>query len=271
VPIERLRIVERARAGEFDLVVVGDVWRSWGLWAQLLTHAPTARIAVLDGADWATLFPYSRRLLASPARAIPRPHVRASYFKREWTPRTAASRFLHALPPSVAARVWRPPRLHPISFAIPAERLARDAPGKDRLFATQVVDPEVAAGLGRTGTGYAFTEEDAYYDDLRRSRFGITMKRAGWDCLRHYELAASGCIPCFRELDRKPATCAPHGLVPGGNCLAYDSWAGLIHQVESLSTEQEAHLRQGTLAWAAKNTTVERARQLLRVLGYELP
>jgi hypothetical protein len=171
----------------------------------------------------------------------------------------------------VAARVWRPRRLQRISFAIPPEHVVDDARTQDRLFATHVVDPEVAAGLGRTGTGYPFADEASYYDDLRRSRFGITMRRAGWDCLRHYELAASGCIPCFRDLDRKPATCAPHGLVAGRNCIGYRTWPDLMRQVESLSPEREADLRRQALAWAAANTTIERAGQLLGVLGLEAP
>ena len=58
-------------------------------------------------------------------------------------------------------------------------------------------------------TSYAFEDEHAYYEDLRRARYGITVKRAGWDCLRHYELAANGCVPCFRALRRQAAALRP--------------------------------------------------------------
>jgi len=41
------------------------------------------------------------------------------------------------------------------------------------------------------------------------------MKRGGWDCLRHYEIAAAGAVPCVRQLEGKPSSCAPHGLQAG--------------------------------------------------------
>jgi len=48
-------------------------------------------------------------------------------------------------------------------------------------------------------------EEAKYYDMYRQSMFAITHKKGGWDCLRHYEILAAGCIPIFEELDNCPA------------------------------------------------------------------
>jgi hypothetical protein len=47
-------------------------------------------------------------------------------------------------------------------------------------------------------------EEDKYYEMYRKSMFAITMKKGGWDCLRHYEILASGCIPLFEDLEHCP-------------------------------------------------------------------
>ena len=103
--------------------------------------------------------------------------------------------------------------------------------------------------------------------DLRRSRFGITTKRKGWDALRHYEIAAAGTVPCFRDLGRKPPRCAPHGLVPGRNCLSYTGADDLLAQVDGLEGERYRALATGALDWARANNTRRRAQELLSVLG----
>ena len=53
---------------------------------------------------------------------------------------------------------------------------------------------------------YLFTagEEAKYYDMYRQSMFAITKKKGGWDCLRHYEILATGSIPLFEDLDKCP-------------------------------------------------------------------
>ena len=48
-------------------------------------------------------------------------------------------------------------------------------------------------------------EEAKYYDMYRQSMFAVTQKKGGWDCLRHYEILAAGCIPIFEDLDKCPA------------------------------------------------------------------
>jgi hypothetical protein len=39
----------------------------------------------------------------------------------------------------------------------------------------------------------------------RNSRFAITKKKGGWDCLRHYEILMNGCIPLFENLQDCPS------------------------------------------------------------------
>ncbi|MCP4653194.1 MAG: hypothetical protein GY858_07415 [Candidatus Omnitrophica bacterium] len=51
----------------------------------------------------------------------------------------------------------------------------------------------------------------------------FTIKKAGWDCMRHYEIAANHTVPCFYKLSEKPKNCAPHGLVDMENVVAFDS------------------------------------------------
>lgn len=47
-------------------------------------------------------------------------------------------------------------------------------------------------------------QESEYYDLYYRSMFANTKKKGGWDCLRHYEILANGCIPIFENLNDCP-------------------------------------------------------------------
>jgi hypothetical protein len=272
--LDRTSPLLAALEGAFDLVVFGDVTRDFGSFVQLgpeLRRRGT-QMAVLDGSDFPAMYPYGPRWWRRPPWwLLPRAHRRAPYFKRELTDVTRWLRTYGFVPPPLAHRV----PLHnvrTISFSIPASKLVpRDAPiAKQKDFPAHVVDPEVARRLGAR-TGYAFEREEDYHADLRAARFGITTRKAGWDCLRHYEIAANGAVPCFRDLDRKPPLCAPHGLVDGENCISYHSYDELVARIARLSDETYRRVREGALAWAEANTTRERARQLLVELGIRLP
>jgi hypothetical protein len=47
-------------------------------------------------------------------------------------------------------------------------------------------------------------QEAEYYQMYQQSWFAHTKKKGGWDCLRHYEILANGCIPLFENLDDCP-------------------------------------------------------------------
>ena len=75
-------------------------------------------------------------------------------------------------------------------------------------------------------------------------------------------------MPCFRDLDRKPSRCAPHGLEPGRNCLTYSDADDLLRQIDLVSDERYAVLQRGALDWARANTTRRRAEEFLRAMGF---
>jgi hypothetical protein len=261
--VDRTRTRERLMDGEFDLVVIGDIWRCYGEFAELLPLAGDTPIAVLDGPDSEAPVPYEPTWWRRPSVwFLPRPHRHATYFKRELTPRTTWFRSYLLNP---FAR--RPPRgMRPISFGIPEHLVAAGVPAKTKDFPLHIVDPEVAPRVGGS-TSYGFEDEDAYYADLRASRFAITTKRGGWDCMRHYEVAASGCVICFKQLHTKPSTCAPHGLDPT-NTLDYEDADDLLRKIQALTPERERELQEAALAWARDNTTRAVARRFLEALGY---
>lgn len=84
----------------------------------------------------------------------------------------------------------------PIPFAIPRDAIRESVPPKTREVATVIP--------GRRET-YVFDSEEAYYEDYATSIFAVTTKKAGWDCLRHYEILANGCLPYFVGLERCPS------------------------------------------------------------------
>lgn len=89
--------------------------------------------------------------------------------------------------------------IYPISFSIPESKIVDSVPEKRKTFAHIVPnDPST----------YIFTDEASYYNDYQSSVFGLTCKKAGWDCMRHYEILANGCIPFFTDLE----TCPPETL-----------------------------------------------------------
>jgi hypothetical protein len=83
----------------------------------------------------------------------------------------------------------------PIQFAIPLEKVAQVTTDKTQLIAK--IDP-------RDKSTYIYSQERDYYHDYRSSLFAYTTKKAGWDCLRHYEIMANDAIPIFIDLDKCP-------------------------------------------------------------------
>jgi hypothetical protein len=267
IPIGRDHVLPRALEGEFDLVIFGDIWRTFGLWTEWSPqlHKAGVAMAVLDGSDRVEPYPYAG--LWWRVRSwwmLPRAHNRAPYFKREITPATRWFASYLMLPPSLGRTLG----LRPIAFSIPAEKIVGEPARKDKDFPRHIVDEELAARLGGQ-SAHAFADEAAYRADLQAARFGITTKREGWDALRHYEIAANGAVPCFRDLERKPPTCAPFGL-DASNCIVYGNAEELLSRIAGLAPEEYDALQAGALAWARANTTTVRARELLSACGIPL-
>jgi hypothetical protein len=264
-PVDRFEIENKIRTGFFDLVVISNIWRQFGLFLQLLPWLKPQGTVVLDGADSPLVYPYAGYWWRRPGYwFLPRAHTRFPYFKREWTERSRFSVLARLVPRWALRRLTPSQALRPISFGIPEEKIVAAPPEKSKEFPVHIVDAEVASRVPGAKTSYAFQTEADYYADLQASRFGITKKRAGWDCLRHYEIAANGAVPCFRNLDDKPATCAPHGL-SAANCVAYRNEDDLFGQIERLAHGQYAELQAGALAWARANSTRRRAEEFLQV------
>lgn len=85
--------------------------------------------------------------------------------------------------------------LHAITFSIPEEKIIKTIPNKTKFLSNLIP--------GNLET-YIYNTEEEYYKEYQTSFFAITCKKAGWDCMRHYEIIANGCIPYFIDIEKCP-------------------------------------------------------------------
>lgn len=113
--------------------------------------------------------------------------------------------------------------VYPTGFGIPTHRIRPiNLSTKSQLFQKTVPDAALFRQVNDVGGStlhHKFTDEEEYYKDLQQSWFGLTCKKGGWDCLRHYEIIAAGTVLLFRDYNKKPILCSPQNLP----CLSYST------------------------------------------------
>jgi hypothetical protein len=85
--------------------------------------------------------------------------------------------------------------LHPITFSIPKEKICKNTSLKTKIL-SDLIPGDVST--------YIYNTEEEYYDEYKKSYFAITKQKGGWDCMRHYEILANGCIPYFIDISNCP-------------------------------------------------------------------
>lgn len=116
--------------------------------------------------------------------------------------------------------------VYPIGFSIHKSKVVDSIPKKTKLLASLI------PGDLRT---YTFKSQDDFYDDYKKSFFGLTFKKAGWDAMRHYEILACGSIPLFANILECPTntmTLYPKDLINQSNEIYYD----ILHNPEFNNT-----------------------------------
>lgn len=86
---------------------------------------------------------------------------------------------------------------YPIAFSIPKHIIVNEVPEKEYYLMPLV------PGIEST---YIYNTQEDYYQMYKKSLFGLTWKKAGWDCLRHYEILSQGCLPLFLDIAHLPTT-----------------------------------------------------------------
>jgi hypothetical protein len=161
----------------------------------------------------------------------------------------------------------------PTGFGIPEYQIKKiDLSFKDQLYQKTAPDDSLFKNITDVGGSrkhHKFTIEEDYYNDLSRSWFGLTCKKGGWDCMRHYEIMAAGTLLLFKEYDKKPRLCSPINLP----CYSYSSEKELKELMTSLvinnkPTKEYIEMLEKQRQWLYDNaTTLARAKNILKVLG----
>ena len=265
IEIDRYHILEKIKNNYFDYIFFGNIQRLYHYFIEILPYLNPQKTILLDGEDTPSIAPYSGKWWRnSNSLLISKAHKKFFYFKREWTPETYNYRNYKLIPKNISNILYKNLKINKISFSIPDEKIIKNKVKKQKLFTNHIVDKEVSVYLNAKYT-YCYDNEVDYYDDLQISKFGITTKRAGWDCLRHYEMAANGCVLCFKDLNKKPENCAPHGL-SRINSITYNNINDLINKINSLSEEDYENLRIESLKWAHSKSSIAMAKYIINTV-----
>lgn len=266
----------------YDHIIFTDIFAECDLFNfvyKILDVSKRNRISIVDGYDVSSRFPYFTNMTNLRVRPWTYfyPISKVRYFKREFENKAnlygiTAERF-RGLSAALSNVLKSPANLLPISMSIPEEHIEYiPISAKNKDFINYNLDAELndlfqANTLAELGKWQpAFARQSDYYNEIRNSKFGITTKRAGWDCLRHYEYAAKGAILCFKNLELKPAECAPHQL-SNINCIPYTGKNDLMQKITSKSQTELEHLQGLQYEWIRQYTTTKVAQRFLERLN----
>ena len=167
---DREDITKKIRNKYFDYVIYGSIWRCQDHLQLVLENYDKKKIVFVDGED-TNMFVEDR--------------VKDGvvYFKRELYPDQKQIHLQEYMQ-----------HVLPISFAFPTAKVNKG----------QKKERRVAHSDPRDKKTYVFNSEKEYYQDYMFSKYAFTMPKAGWDCLRHYEIMGNGCIPLFPDIVNCP-------------------------------------------------------------------
>lgn len=162
--VDRTDIESKIRNKYYDFIVYGAIRRCMDYWDLVNSIYSKNKIILVDGND--------DQDVLSLCDEYP-------YFKRELIDLENLQK-----------------NLYPISFSIPTCKVTGNKNTKKQKY--------IATCNPFDKSTYVFTDEKKYFDDYNNAYFGITSKKAGWDCLRHYEILANYCMPLFVDVEHCP-------------------------------------------------------------------
>ena len=167
---DREDIHKKIRSKYFDYVIYGSIWRCQDHLDLVLENYDKKKIVFVDGED---------------TNAFNEERVKDGvvYFKRELYPDQRQVHLQEYMQ-----------YVLPIGFAFPT----------NKVNGGQKKERRVAYSDPRDKKTYVFNTEAEYYQDYQFSKYAYTTQKAGWDCLRHYEIMGNGCIPLFPDIANAP-------------------------------------------------------------------
>ena len=155
--------------------------------------------------------------------------------------------------------------LHPITFSIPKEKICENHNVKTKILSNLIP--------GDTST-YIYNTEEEYYNEYKQSYFAITKKKAGWDCMRHYEILANGCIPYFINIEECPVNTMyllPKELLIEANILYDNKFKNKnIDEITKEEINEYNILQKKLLEYTIQNLTTDKiAEYILNKTNFE--
>ena len=198
--VNESQAVECIESKFFDAIIYGHIHRCQDLWDIVVDNYPRERIICIDGEDWSMQFLPFLEKKKKKKKNIGRLIGRGKGCEIDLANNLKRKQILNeCIPKSIFFKreldVSLLPDVHPISFAIPACKIVDEVQSKTRRLA--FIRP------GELDT-YIYKTESDYYKGYQESKWGLTFKKGGWDCLRHYEILANGCVPYFPDLSDCP-------------------------------------------------------------------
>jgi len=92
--------------------------------------------------------------------------------------------------------------LYPISFCLPLKKL--------RPFNRKAKEKDLSFVIPGDSSTFVFKDEESYMNEYETSRFAITKKKGGWDCVRHLEIMAASSLPIFENIEQCPKFTLAH-------------------------------------------------------------
>lgn len=170
VEVPQFNIKEQIATKYFDLIIYGNANRCLDLFNEVSSVYPQDKIILLDGEDEHNRPGINKELVG-----------RGKYFRRELSALEASEH----------------PSALPISFAYPKNKIPSQPVNKEKVLG------HIIPGVAQT---FIYNDEESYFNDYRISLFAYTWRKAGWDCLRHYEILGNDCIPLFLDIEQCPGT-----------------------------------------------------------------
>jgi len=243
IEIDRTNIFDRVNNGEFEVVIFSSIWRQQNFLNEFQSRGflglKKPRIVFIDGEDAKVNDRLSNKGLL----------FFGEYYKRE----------------NIDLEV------NPISFSIPETKIVTNPPSKEKLFPKQVqceIVYQIAEISHYCTRKPVYATEEEYYLDLQKSKYAITMRKAGWDCMRHYEIAANGAVPCFWRLSEKPEKSAPYGLKDMENVIAFDGPWELVKKIRQVEgSGLYLKIQKNALEWVRENSSEKQAKRLYENRG----
>jgi hypothetical protein len=153
-------------------------------------------------------------------------------------------------PEEVAEECFAELGVWPLSFSYPGDAL----PLND--------SPEVVVAPIVPGIPYSFDDEGTYRAQYNRAYFGLTHRKAGWDCFRHVEIMAAGGVPLMPDA----------AGIPDFSMIHYPkrSMARVVGHVSHSGGPPALEVRRAFRSWWEKHLTSQSmARYLLSRIGLD--